>query len=150
MILKNISVLIDKFPQIFSDVRVFFVKFTDPSYIKIEKLKIISKLTNPNNLKLVVNELIEYSYELDLNFSRQALSTIWRLGILFPKSVETILSALISILQTVSDNQFANHILNELIIGMNLIFKKYQKKALMNSSVQILSQNFSRINEEDS
>lgn len=38
VLLKNISVLIDKFPHIFDDVRVFFVKYTDPSYIKLQKL----------------------------------------------------------------------------------------------------------------
>lgn len=40
------SVLIDKFPLIFDDVRVFFVKYADPSFVKIEKLKIIRKLAN--------------------------------------------------------------------------------------------------------
>lgn len=32
-------------------------------------------------MKLVINELIEYSYDLDLNFSRKAVLTIWNLGI---------------------------------------------------------------------
>ena len=45
-LLKNISLLIDKFPQIFDDVRVFFVKYADPPFVKIEKLKIIKKLAD--------------------------------------------------------------------------------------------------------
>lgn len=62
--------MIDKFPKIFEDVRVFFVKYADPPFIKIEKLKIICKLANEENMKLVINELIEYSYDLDVNFSK--------------------------------------------------------------------------------
>lgn len=48
----------------------FFVKYADPSYVKIEKLKIIKKIANEKNMKIVINELIEYSYDLDIGFSR--------------------------------------------------------------------------------
>lgn len=72
-LLKNIAVLIDKFPMIFDDVRVFFIRYQDAAYIKMEKIKIIQKLTNHDNMKVVINELIEYSYDLDLNFSRKAV-----------------------------------------------------------------------------
>ena len=77
VLLKNIEILIEKFPMIFDDVRVFFVKYTDPLYIKLEKLKLIVMLTNADNLKLVINELIEYTYDLDISFSRKSLHAIW-------------------------------------------------------------------------
>lgn len=99
---------------------------------------------------MVVNELIEYSYELDVNFSRSALHSIWKLGIIFSKQVESVISALSSILVTVSENQFANHILNELVVGVFYIYRKYQKKVLLNSSVILFCQNFERFNEEKS
>lgn len=150
ILLKNISVLIDKFPSIFQDVRVFFVKYTDPSYIKKEKLSIIKKLANHQNFKIIVNELIEYSYDLELSFSRQALKNIWELGLKFPKYSDISITALTSVLKTISQNSFANHLLNELVIGINFIYKKYQKRASLNSSVVSISLNYERVNEKDS
>lgn len=49
-------------------------------------------------MKIVVNELIEYSYDLDLNFSRRAVKTIWELGILYRQDSDIVFSALISVL----------------------------------------------------
>lgn len=77
VLLRNIHLLVEKFPLIFRDVRVFFVKYLEPSFVKIEKLKIIQLLTNAQNFKTVVNELVEYSFDLDSNFSRKAVQTLW-------------------------------------------------------------------------
>jgi len=64
-------------------VRVFFITYTDASYIKLQKLKIINKLCNATNFKLVINELVEYSYDLDIIFARKAVKSIWSLSMKF-------------------------------------------------------------------
>lgn len=53
------------------------MKYADAPFVKIEKLKIIKRLANEENIKLAINELIEYSHDLDVNFSTEALRIIW-------------------------------------------------------------------------
>ena len=40
--------------------KVFFVKYNDPIYVKLEKLDIMIRLTNNNNIAQVLAELKEY------------------------------------------------------------------------------------------
>ncbi len=150
ILLTNIGVLIDKFKTIFMDIRVFFVKYNDPSYIKLEKLKIIEKLATDVNNKLVINELVEYSYDLDLDFSRKAVKAIWKLAMKFPKEVDSCVSALQAILKNSDGNNFASHLLNEIVIGIDYMFRKYRNKAPLNSSVKILKDNYKFLNEDQS
>ena len=150
ILLKNINILILKFAKIFSDVRVFFVKYTDPSYIKMEKLNIIQKLVEPSNFKLLINEFVEYSYDLDLDFSREAVKAIWKIALKFPKQVDSCVAALQALLITSNENSFTNHILNEITIGVSYIFRKYRNKMKLNSCVNLITNNYQRINEDKS
>lgn len=49
-------------------------------------------------MKLVINELIEYSYDLDINFSKQALKIIWQLAMDHPMYIDSCVNALFNIL----------------------------------------------------
>jgi len=54
----------------------FFCNFTEPIYNKMEKLEILYKLVSMNNIDLVLNELKEYSTEVDVQFVRRAVRLI--------------------------------------------------------------------------
>ena len=41
------------------DIKVFFVKYNDPIYVKLEKLDIMIRLTTPSNIGSVLAELKE-------------------------------------------------------------------------------------------
>lgn len=41
------------------DIKVFFVKYNDPIYVKLEKLEIMIRLANVNNIASVLAELKE-------------------------------------------------------------------------------------------
>ena len=43
-----------------NEMKVFFVKYNDPIYVKLEKLDIMIRLTNANNIAQVLSELKEY------------------------------------------------------------------------------------------
>ena len=49
--LRNINLIIQKRPDILKhDIQVFFVKYNDPLYVKLEKLDIIIRLTSEVNM----------------------------------------------------------------------------------------------------
>ncbi len=49
--LKNINLIIQKRPNVLEkETKIFFCNFNDPIYIKAEKLEILIKLSNNNNI----------------------------------------------------------------------------------------------------
>jgi len=47
------------------EMKVFFVKYNDPIYVKLEKLEILIRLTNQSNIAQVLAELKEYVHHHD-------------------------------------------------------------------------------------
>ncbi len=59
--LRNINLIVQKRPTILQhELRVFFIKYNDPIYVKMEKLEIMIMLAAERNLDQVLNELKEY------------------------------------------------------------------------------------------
>jgi hypothetical protein len=50
---------------------VFFCKYNDPIYVKMEKLEIMIKLANEKNIDQVLLEFKEYAQEVDVDFVRK-------------------------------------------------------------------------------
>ena len=61
--------------------KVFFCKYNDPIYVKMEKLEIMIKLASERNVDQVLMELKEYSTEVDVEFVRRAVRAIGRCAI---------------------------------------------------------------------
>ena len=59
----------------------FFVKYNDPIYVKLEKLDIMIRLANQSNIAQVLSELKEYATEVDVDFVRKAVRAIGRCAI---------------------------------------------------------------------
>ena len=58
--LRNINLIVQKRPEILkNEMKVFFVKYNDPIYVKLEKLDIMIRLTNASNIAQVLGELKE-------------------------------------------------------------------------------------------
>ncbi len=51
--------------------QVFFCKYNDPIYVKLEKLDIMIALANERNIDQVLLELKEYATEVDVDFVRK-------------------------------------------------------------------------------
>ena len=85
-VLKSIFIIFQKFRQLFDDdVSIFFCKYDDPLYIKLEKIDIILTLTNEKNISKVLEELSMYasSQQEDVEFVRKSIRAIGRLAIIF-------------------------------------------------------------------
>lgn len=83
--LRNIRIILDAFPTLLKkELRIFYIKFNDPLYIKMEKLDILVRLVSVDNLKqcqLLLNELKEYVMEFDHEFVTKAIQSISQLAV---------------------------------------------------------------------
>ncbi len=58
--LRNINLIVQKRPNILAhEMRVFFIKYNDPIYVKMEKLEIMIMLAGERNIEQVLNEFKE-------------------------------------------------------------------------------------------
>src|SRR5882757_859825 len=70
--LRNINLLLQKRSDILSnEMRVFFCKYNDPLYVKVEKLDIMVRLASENNVDALLSELKEYVFS-PLSFKKFA------------------------------------------------------------------------------
>lgn len=59
--LRNINLLLQKRPDILAnEMRVFFCKYNDPPYVKVEKLDVMVRLASDKNVDTLLGELKEY------------------------------------------------------------------------------------------
>jgi len=122
--LKNISLIAEKRPVVVeNELHVFFCGFSDPFYVKCEKLEIIVKLANENNIDLILHELKDYVAEVDVDFVRKCIKAIGRLAIKIEAGADKCVQALYDILK-----QKSSLILQESIIVMKDIFRRYPGK----------------------
>ena len=70
--LRNINLIVQKRPDLLKhEMKVFFVKYNDPIYVKLEKLDIMIRLASEANIVQVLSELKEwvlYGLKLTINF----------------------------------------------------------------------------------
>lgn len=56
--------------------KVFFCKFNDPLYVKIEKIDILVKVAEDRNAESVLNELHDYTNDMDMDLVTAAVKAI--------------------------------------------------------------------------
>jgi len=73
--LRNINLIVQKRPQVLEhEIKVFFCKYNDPIYVKMEKLEVMIKLCSERNVEQVLLELKEYAQEVDVDFVRKCVA----------------------------------------------------------------------------
>ena len=98
--------------------QVFFVKYNDPIYVKLEKLDIMIRLASQANITQVLSELKEYATEVDVDFVRKAVRAIGRCAIKVEPSAERCVSTLLDLIQTK-----VNYVVQEAIVVIKDIFR---------------------------
>ena len=77
----------------------FFVKYNDPLYVKLEKLDIIIRLTSEVNMIQVLSELKEYAQEVDVDFVRKSVRAIGRCAVKVEAAADRCVAALLDLIQ---------------------------------------------------
>jgi AP-1 complex subunit beta-1 len=141
--LRNINLIIQKRADILKhEMKVFFVKYNDPIYIKLEKLDIMIRLTNQSNIAQVLSELKEYATEVDVDFVRKSVRAIGRCAIKVEQSAERCVSTLLDLIQTK-----VNYVVQEAIVVIKDIFRKYPNK--YESIIATLCENLDTLDEPE-
>lgn len=124
VVLRNIAFIVQKYPAILSnEIKIFFCKYNDPPYVKLEKLEILVALTNEANIDQVLQEFREYAAEIDVEFVRRTVRGIGRCAVKLEGAAERCIATLLSLIETQ-----VNYVLQEAIVVMKDIFRRYPSR----------------------
>ncbi|KAK8126534.1 uncharacterized protein PG998_002293 [Apiospora kogelbergensis] len=119
--LRNIDLLLQAKPDILSkELRVFFCKYNDPPYVKLQKLEIMVRIANDKNFEQLLAELKEYALEVDMDFVRRAVKAIGQVAIKIEGASEKCVNALLDLIATK-----VNYVVQEVIVVIKDILRKY-------------------------
>ncbi|ODN80474.1 hypothetical protein L202_02712 [Cryptococcus amylolentus CBS 6039] len=119
--LRNINLLLQKRPDILAnEMRVFFCKYNDPSYVKVEKLEIMVRLASEKNVDTLLGELKEYASEVDVDFVRKAVRAVGQVAIKIDEAAGRCVGVLMELIET-----RVSYVVQEAVIVMKDIFRKY-------------------------
>eukprot|EP01134_Creolimax_fragrantissima_P004592 CFRG4592T1 len=122
--LRNISLILQKWPTALqNELKVFFVKYNDPIYVKMQKLDIIVRLTKESNITQVLNELRQYSTEADIAFVRKSVQSIGQCAIKIDIAADQCIDTLMELVATK-----VNYVVQEAITVIRDIFRRYPNR----------------------
>jgi AP-1 complex subunit beta-1 len=141
--LRNINLVVQKKPKILEhEIKVFFCKYNDPIYVKMEKLEIIIRLASERNIDQVLLEFKEYATEVDVDFVRRSVRAIGRCAIKLERAAERCINVLLDLIQT-----RVNYVVQEAVIVIKDIFRKYPNR--YESIIATLCENLEDLDEPE-
>ena len=120
----------------------FFCKYNDPIYVKMEKLEIMIKLAAEKNLDQVLLEFKEYATEVDVDFVRKSVRAIGRCAIKLERAAERCINVLLDLIKTK-----VNYVVQEAIIVIKDVFRKYPNR--YESIIATLCENLETLDEPE-
>ena len=120
----------------------FFCKYNDPIYVKMEKLEIMIKLASEKNLDQVLLEFKEYATEVDVDFVRKSVRAIGRCAIKLERAAERCINVLLDLIKTK-----VNYVVQEAIIVIKDVFRKYPNR--YESIIATLCENLETLDEPE-
>lgn len=121
IVLRTLSLFVFQFPKALSkEIRVFFCKFNDPSYIKMQKLDIIVTICSPHTAQIVLDELNEYCNSVDVSFVRKTIRSIGQIAIKIQAAARRCVDILVGLV-----SQRASYAIEESIIVVCDILRKF-------------------------
>ncbi|KAG8825631.1 beta-adaptin [Serendipita sp. 411] len=119
--LRNINLLLQKRDDLLqNEMRVFFCKYNDPPYVKVEKLAIMVRLAGENNVDTLLSELREYASEVDVDFVRRSIKAIGQCAVKIESSAERCVGVLMDLINT-----RVSYVVQEAVVVVKDIFRKY-------------------------
>ena len=141
--LRNINLILQKRPSVLqNEIRVFFCKYNDPIYVKMEKLEIMIMLSNDRNIDQVLLEFKEYAQEVDVEFVRKAVRAIGRCAIKLERAAEKCVHVLIEIIKTK-----ISYVVQEAVVVIKDIFRRYPNQ--YESVISLLCDNLEALDEPE-
>ncbi|KAJ5076885.1 beta-adaptin-like protein b [Anaeramoeba ignava] len=141
--LRNINLFVQRFPKLLiKDAKVFFCKYKDPVYIKMEKVDILVMLATNSNINELLIEFTEYAKEVDVDFVRKSVNAIGKCAIKLSKAAQACVKVLIELVKTK-----INYIVQEVIIVVRDIFRRYPNQ--YESIIGVLCENLQSLDQPE-
>ena len=141
--LRNINIIIQRHKEILAtNIKVFFCKYNDPIYVKMEKLEAMIKLANEDNIDQLLLEFKEYSTEIDVDFVRRSVRAIGRCAVSIEASAQKCINVLLDLINT-----RVNYVVQEAVIVIKDIFRKYPNR--YESIISTLCENLDTLDEPE-
>ncbi|KAJ6249649.1 ap-1 complex subunit beta-1 [Anaeramoeba flamelloides] len=119
--LRNVNLIVQRFPKMLrSEIKMFFCKYNDPIYVKMEKLDVMVMLASKSNIELLLREFQLYAKEVDVQFVRKSIRAIGKCAIKIPKVAEKCAKALLDLIMT-----NVSYVVQEVVIVVKDIFRKF-------------------------
>ena len=141
--LRNIRLIVQHCPGILQhEIKVFFCKYNDPLFIKLEKLEVMVQLATLENIDQVLLEFKEYASEVDVDFVRKAVRAIGRCAISLESAAQRCVDVLLGLIQT-----RVSYVVQEGIVVVRDIFRRYPNR--YESIIGALCENLDTLDEPD-
>ena len=128
--LRNINLILQRYPSLLggggegaatsAGVKVFFCKYNDPPYVKLEKLDIMTRLARDANIDALLLEWREYASEVDVDFVRKAVRCIGRAAIRLEGAAERCVGVLLELIRTK-----VSYVTQEAVVVIRDILRRY-------------------------
>lgn len=77
----------------------FFCKFNDPLYVKLEKIEILVKVVDEKNAESILTELQDYSNDIDMDLVTASVKAIGQIILKVNKAVTKAVQIITDIVQ---------------------------------------------------
>ncbi|RNE99424.1 putative beta-adaptin [Trypanosoma conorhini] len=130
VVCKNIHAILVVFPNLIcNSLDSFYVRFTDPPYVKLEKLRLLLKLVTPSTAVQILKELDEYSSEVDLVFAEEVVKSIATLALKIDSVVSNCVDLLLRIVAARPE------LLPQVITSCKNIVRKYPEQLVLETLI---------------
>jgi hypothetical protein len=121
IVLRTLNLFAQKYPKALAkEIRIFFCKYNDPTYVKSEKLGIITANCGPSNAALVLDELAEYCNSVDVDFVRRSVKSIGEIAIKFESCAAKCVDILVALVEGK-----AGYAVEQAVIVLSDILRKF-------------------------
>ena len=120
--LKNIRIILEKYPSLLlKELRVFFIRYLDPLYLKLEKLEILVRLASEQNSAILLAELKEYAMEFEPALVSRAIKCIGSVAVKLP----TLVVKAVHLLSNLVDQRPDDLVANQTVVVLVNILRRY-------------------------
>ncbi|QDZ21841.1 subunit beta of AP-1 complex [Chloropicon primus] len=123
--LRNLKIILQKYPDVLAtaDVKTFFCKYNDPTFVKSEKVDIMIAMANSENVHQILSEFKEYCHDVDGEIARKAMQAVALCAINFESSVEFCIKIVLGVIE-----DKVPIVLQEAVVTVQTIFRKYPNR----------------------
>ena len=123
-VLSHLRLLVQRAPLLFAlDYKQFYLRYSDPSYVKRIKLDMLAEVADANNVYEIVTELSEYAGDIDVPIARASLRAIGTIA-LRTEDMGGISERLLGFLEA-----DAPHLVNETLVVSKDLLRRFPERA---------------------